>query len=205
MLVVCAPEDPPRNRSETGNTAGTHPRGQGTNRRSVAQGSDERDSESTRPAVAERPRLRPERPQLRPQQPWLQLLLDSALQPQDSFGVQLGDARFGDPRHLPDLLQREAFVVIEADHDLLSLRQALYGADQELLHRLDIERPGRVGSRPVLERVHEGDLVAARAGQGPELVEGDDGRGAYLGQDVLELTGGHVELARDLVVARRAA
>src|SRR5579864_2006940 len=43
------------------------------------------------------------------------------LEAQDRLRVQLGDARLGDPEHLADLAQRQLFVVVEGDHELLAL------------------------------------------------------------------------------------
>src|SRR3954447_9010162 len=47
--------------------------------------------------------------------------LEARLQPQHGLGVQLGDARLRDAEDLADLAEREVLVVVERDHQLLSL------------------------------------------------------------------------------------
>ena len=44
-------------------------------------------------------------------------------QAQDGFRVQLRDARLRHAEHFADLTQRQVLVVIEGDHELLSLGQ----------------------------------------------------------------------------------
>src|SRR3954447_5913862 len=47
--------------------------------------------------------------------------LEAALEPQHGLRVQLGDARLGDAEDLADLPRRQILVVVERDHELLSL------------------------------------------------------------------------------------
>src|SRR5579884_2322849 len=50
-------------------------------------------------------------------------VVELGAQLQDGLRVHLADPALGDAEHLPDLGQREAFVVVEGDDDLLPLRQ----------------------------------------------------------------------------------
>src|SRR5205823_14361408 len=65
----------------------------------------------------------------------------------------------------------------------------------------------RLGLRAlgVLDRVDQGDSVAARRRNGPELVERGNRRAADLGEAVVEFLLAHTELFRDLLVGRRPA
>src|SRR5579859_4527826 len=51
----------------------------------------------------------------------LELVDQLGAQPQHRLGVQLRDARLGDPEHLADLPEGEVLVVVEGDHELLPL------------------------------------------------------------------------------------
>lgn len=45
----------------------------------------------------------------------------------DGLSVHLADARLGDSQHLADLGERQPFVVVQRDHDLLALRELVDG------------------------------------------------------------------------------
>ena len=117
--------------------------------------------------------------------------------------MQLRDARLGDAEHLADLAQRQLLVVVERDDELLALGQAGDRLAERLPHLGLRERSLRLRALRVLDRVDQGDLVAAGR-HGPELVERRDRRARDLGQAVVELLLGDAALRRDLLVGRRA-
>ena len=75
--------------------------------------------------------------------------------------MQLGDARLGDAEHLADLAQGQLLVVVERDDELLPLGQACDRVGDRLAQLRLRERALRVGRVRILDRVDEGDLVAA--------------------------------------------
>ena len=118
--------------------------------------------------------------------------------------MELRHARLGDAEHLADLPQGQLLVVVEGDDELLALRQPGDGLAEGFLQLGGAERG--LGRRriDVLDRVDQGDLVAAGAADRPELVERCDRRAGDVGQAVLELLGGDPDVLRDLLVGRRA-
>ena len=117
--------------------------------------------------------------------------------------MQLRDARLGHAEHLADLAQGQLLVVVERDDELLPLGQARDRLAERLLHLGLGERRLRLGPLRVLDRVDQGDLVAA-GGDGPELVQRGDRGAGDLGQARPELVLGQAELLGDLLVGRRA-
>ena len=117
----------------------------------------------------------------------LDLPLHSHLQPQDGLRVQLRDAGLGHAEHLADLAQGQLLVVVERDHELLAVGQALDGVGQGLaqLRRRHLAR--RILGVRVLDHVDQGHRVAARARDLPELVERGDRGARDRRQGVLEL------------------
>src|SRR5579884_226781 len=127
------------------------------------------------------------------------------LETQDGLRVQLRDARLGDAEHLADLAQGELLVVVERHDELLALRQAGDGVGERLLLLGDGERALGIGRSLVLDRVDQRHLVAARAGDRPELVQRRDRGARDLPQALLELVLAQAELLGDLLVGRRPA
>src|SRR4029077_10640549 len=128
----------------------------------------------------------------------------AGLQAQDRLRVQLGDARLGHAQHLADLAQSQLFVVVERDDQLLALGQTRDRLAERFL-QLRLRQLGlRLRSLRVLDRVDQGDLVAAGRGNRPQLVEGGDRRATDLGEALVELVGRDPELLGDLLVGRRA-
>src|SRR5215208_6289729 len=93
----------------------------------------------------------------------LMLTREAGLQAQDRLRVQLRDARLGDPEHLADLPQGQLLVVVERDDDLLALGQPVDRVGHRLAQLGLVERGRRARARGVLDRVDQGDLVAAAA------------------------------------------
>src|SRR4051812_2843012 len=102
------------------------------------------------------------------------LVGELAAQLQHGLGVHLADAAFGDAEHLADLSEGQALVVVERDHDLLAFGQCVDRAGEQILRLFGLERLDRVLGLGVLERVDEGQLVAALAANIEQLVECDD-------------------------------
>src|SRR4029079_7658378 len=128
----------------------------------------------------------------------------AGLQAQNRLRVQLGDARLGHAQHLTDLAQSQLFVVVERDDKLLALGQTRDRLAERFL-QLRLRQLGlRLRSLRVLDRVDQGDLVAAGRGNRPELVQGGDRGAADLGESLFELVGRDAELLGDLLVGRRA-
>src|SRR5581483_5853258 len=112
------------------------------------------------------------------------------LEPEDRLRVELGDARLGDAEHLADLAQGQLLVVVERHDELLALGQARDRVGDRLLLLCAGERSLGIRGALVLDRVDQRDLVAARARDRPELVEGRDRGAGDLAEALLELVGG---------------
>ena len=108
--------------------------------------------------------------------------------------MELRDARLGDAEHLADLAEGQLLVVVERDDELLALGQAGDRVGERLRISVCESVALRVGRLGVLDRVDQGDLVAVRAGDRPELVERGDRRAGDLGEAVLELLDGDPDL-----------
>src|SRR5687768_8912051 len=128
---------------------------------------------------------------------------EARLQAEDRLRVQLRHARLGHTEHLADLAQGQLLVVVERDHELLPLREPCDRLAERLLHLRLRERRLRLGPLRVLDRVDQGDLVAAGR-HGPQFVQRRDRGARDLGQAGAELVLGHAEPRRDLLVRRRA-
>ena len=85
--------------------------------------------------------------------------------------MQLRDARLGHAEHLADLAQGQLLVVVERDDELLPLGQPGDRLAERLLELRLGERRLRLRPLGVLDRVDQGDLVAAGRRDRPELVE----------------------------------
>ena len=118
--------------------------------------------------------------------------------------MQLGDARLGHAEDLADLSQRQVLVVVEGDHELLALGQRADRVGQPVLELGGVEQLLGVRGVGVLQGVEQADLVAGGVRDGPQLVERDDGGVGDLDERLLELVRRDPELARHLVVGRRA-
>ena len=118
--------------------------------------------------------------------------------------MQLRDARLGHAEHLADLAQGQLLVVVERDDELLALGQAGDRLAERLPHLGLRERRLRLRPLRVLDRVDQGDLVAARRTtvQSSSSAAIDDREISV--RLALELVLGHAELRRDLLVGRRA-
>src|SRR5215208_3399997 len=100
--------------------------------------------------------------------------LEAALQPQHGLRVQLRDARLGDAEDLADLAQGQVLVVVERDHELLTLRQGGDRVGQAVLELgLGEQRLG-VRGVGIVQRVEQADRVTAGVRDRPQLVERDD-------------------------------
>src|SRR3954464_8606296 len=126
--------------------------------------------------------------------------LQARLEAQDRLGVQLGDARLGDPEDLADLPERQVLVVVEGDDELLALGQGGDRVGQAVLELGGVEQLLRIGRVGVLQRVEQRDPVAGGVRDRPQLVERDDGRVGDLDQRLLELVGAHAQLTGHLLV-----
>src|SRR3954454_4572607 len=129
--------------------------------------------------------------------------LQPRLEPQNGLCVQLGDARLGHAEDLADLSERQVFVVVEGDHELLALRQGGDGVGQPVLELGRREHLLRIRRVRVVERVEQAHGVAGGVAHGPQLVERDHGRVGDLDEDLLELLDRHLQLACHLLVGRR--
>src|SRR3954452_25150032 len=126
------------------------------------------------------------------------------LQAQDRLRVELRDAGLRDPEDLADLAQGQLLVVVEGDHELLTLREARDGLADRLLHLGLGQRALRVGRIDVLDRVDHRDRVAAPGVHGPELVERRDRGAGDVGERLVQLVDREAELLGDLLVGRSA-
>ncbi len=112
--------------------------------------------------------------------------------------MNLTDPTLGHTEHPTDLGQGEAFVVVERQHDLLSLTHAVHRIGQRLAH-LDsfVDTAGTILT--IGEGVTERHRVSAAA---EHLVERHQTETADLVVDVRELLIAHAEFGCDLFVAR---
>src|SRR6266536_579601 len=129
---------------------------------------------------------------------------EAGLEAQNRLRVQLRDAGLGHAENLPDLAERQLLVVVERDDELLALGQARDRLDDRLAHLGLRQCPLRVGRLGVLDRVDQGDLVAVRPGDCPELVQGGNRGAGNLGEALVELPGRDADLLLDLLVGRYA-
>src|SRR5215210_169119 len=125
------------------------------------------------------------------------------LEAEDRLRVQLGDARLRDAQDLPDLPKRQLFVVVERHDELLALRQARDRVAERLAQLRMRHGHLRLGRLRILDRVDEGDRIAAGRRALPELVERRDRRPRDLGERVLKLLFGDAQPRGDLLVGRR--
>jgi hypothetical protein len=95
-------------------------------------------------------------------------------QSQDRFGVELTDARLGHAEHRADLLEGEAFVVVEGDDDLLTLGQTLDRSREDLFDLGALEDLDRVLGGIILDARDGAVLVVAVLPAGPQFLERDD-------------------------------
>src|SRR5690349_16268518 len=122
----------------------------------------------------------------------------AGLEAENRLRVQLRDARLGHAEHLADLAQGQLLVVVERDDQLLALGQPRDRLAERLL-QLRLRQLGlRLRALGVLDRVDQGDLVAAGGGDRPELVEGGDRGAPDLGEALVELVGGDAELLGEI-------
>src|SRR5579859_1215454 len=128
---------------------------------------------------------------------------EARAQAQNGLRVELGDPRLGHAEHIADLPQGQLLVVVESDHDLLALGQRRDRLGQRLARLGLVQRGLGLGPFRVLDRVDEGDLVAARGRDRPDLVERRDRRARDVREAVLELLLGDPDLLGDLLVRRR--
>src|SRR5204863_1170302 len=113
---------------------------------------------------------------------------EPGLEAEDRLRVELRDSRLCDPEDLADLAERELLVVVESDDQLFALGQPGDRLADRLLHLRLREGALRVGRLGVLDRVDQGDLVAAAAATDrPEHVQRGDGRTGDVGERLLEL------------------
>src|SRR5579884_891208 len=90
----------------------------------------------------------------------VQLVGQLGAQAQHGLGVQLGDARLGDPEHLADLAQGQVLVVVEGHHELLALGQRRDGVGDPVAQLRLVHELLRVGGVAVGQGVQQRDLVA---------------------------------------------
>ncbi len=111
--------------------------------------------------------------------------------------MDLRHAGLGQFHDLSDLFQGQFFIIIQGDDEALLLGQQADGVYEEGLHLLPLQVAQGVRLTRHAQGVHEGDgLVVVRAvGQ---LVEGEEGRGGDVVQQVVEVVQGDAEALRDL-------
>src|SRR5665213_101418 len=124
--------------------------------------------------------------------------------PQVDYGlrVDLRDPRLRDVQRSLDLLERQAFEVVERDDRPLLRRQVVDRADER---GLDLPRLDGAGDlrAVVAQRVEQRDLVAALVRQ--KLLERENRRAANLLHQHVELFEGEPHLVGDFVFGRRTA
>src|SRR3954454_20690630 len=125
-------------------------------------------------------------------------------QAQHGLRVQLRHAGLRHAEDLADLPEREVLVVVEGDHELLPLGQARDGVGHAVLELGRVDDVLGVLRVGVVQRVEQRDLVAARVGHRPQLVERGDRRVRDLHERRLEVLDRDRELGRHLLVRRRA-
>src|SRR5215210_3684505 len=136
--------------------------------------------------------------------PCQRVSLQPRLEPKDRLCVQLRHPRLGHAEDLTNLAQGQVLVVVERHHQLLPLRQARDGVRETVLHLGGGHLLRGVSRLRVLDRVEQGDLVAGRVRDGPELVERDHGGVGDAHQRRLEVVDRDVELLGHLLVGGRA-
>src|SRR4051812_38362349 len=122
---------------------------------------------------------------------------------QHGLRVDLTHTTLGDAQDLTDLGQRESFVVVQREHDLLALGHAIDRLGEYLTHLFDLVRRHRAFGR-VGNGVAETQRLASVATDGEHLVEGDEADERDLTQRRLELIVADTQLARELGIGRSA-
>ena len=88
--------------------------------------------------------------------------------------MDLADATLRHAEHLADLREREALVVVEREHEALTVGHAVDRVGEQMLHLVDLVRldrvVGAVGNR-VAHGCRAGPLTGAR---GEQVVERDE-------------------------------
>ncbi len=120
------------------------------------------------------------------------------------LGVDLAHPALGYTEYLTDLGQRQALVVVEREHDLFPIAEAVDSPRQQLLHLLDLEGRHRAVAL-VGDGVHQrGRLAPLAVATGKDLVQGDETDEGDLVEDLLQLVLADPQLLGDLGVVGRA-
>ena len=117
--------------------------------------------------------------------------------------MDLAHAALGDAEHVADLRERESFVVIERQHEALTVGHAVDRVGEHLTHLLGLERLDGIVTTAG-DRVANGGAASSFGARAEELVERDHADEADLPEHGCELVLGHPQLFRDLAVVGTA-